>query len=132
MPLKSWSMLLLSLYLCSASCEAAEPLRVCGRPFTTIDRFLAEIQRLPGIKQQPNNRNIDVFLDREGLIIWAFYQRPHPAAPAVVCSHLTQDEDGSWARSDHVLCGAPKPVCDALRASYDELARTMRRKIEGN
>ena len=124
------SPLFAALALIWTSAAAAQDRSICGRHFTSPDRLLADITRQPGTTRQLNNQNIDVFIEKGGLTIWAFYQRPHPAAPTVVCSRMEQRANGSWYRSDRIICGATKPTCNDLKKDYDELAKAMRRDIE--
>ncbi|MGO4387232.1 hypothetical protein AB4Y85_06820 [Microvirga sp. 2YAF29] len=113
------------------SVAAEERHRICGKSLTSLERILEEIERQPGIERQPNNQNIDVLIDKRNLIIWNFYRDPHPAAPTVVCTRTVQGADKSWSKVHRIMCGAAKPICDALKASYDELDRNMRRTLEG-
>jgi hypothetical protein len=124
------SLFFTALALVWTSAATSQDLTICGRRFTSPDRLLADIARQPGTTRQLNNQSIDVFIEKGGLTLWAFYQSPHPAAPTVVCSRMEQRANRSWYRSDRIICGATKPTCDDLKKDYDELAKAMRRDIE--
>jgi hypothetical protein len=114
------------------SVAAEESRKICGKSFTSLEQILEDIERQPGIEHQPHNQKIDTFIDKRNLIVWNFYRSPHPAAPTIVCTQTVQEADKSWRRVHHIICGAANPICDALKASYDELDKDMRRALEAH
>ena len=70
-----------------------------------------------------------VVAERDGLTLWSFTPKGHPAYPAVVKRAFVQ-KDGAWFVNMNALCEAEKAPCDKLMQDFRGLNEQMRQSLE--
>lgn len=95
--------------------------------------YASPAQALAALRARPDvvfsqQRGWLVAEDRADHAVWNFVPQGHPAFPAVVRRRLVVQ--GSTVLLDmRVLCGATKPVCDALVREFQQMNEAVRHKL---
>ena len=71
-----------------------------------------------------------VVSERDGLTLWSFTPKGHPAYPAVVKRAAFVQRDGAWFVNMNALCEAEKAPCDKLMQDFRGLNEQMRQSLE--
>ena len=125
---------LLSLILVSCSPKPATvPPELTESPASTIGYpsvadALADLQARSDVSVSVEN-GWTIVTESDGLTIWSFTPRDHPAHPAVA-KRVFYQEQGAWYVKMDVRCEADKTPCDQFARDFEALNDQMREFIE--